>query len=175
MEKPAYQKQLRNHALPESLPEAPSSEIDEFVIYPSSWGKILTERTQNFFTVMKQKSNPVSPIDQLRWLDANWDGCRAKKPSELIIARATDVWNESKSITGDDLPRVKATPDGFVAFSWSDHYPKKELQVSIYDTPKFSSRWVLSGAIGNACGFCDTRESLANVIASYQKFESNGP
>lgn len=123
----------------------------------------------NVFGSMKQIRD-VSPVDKLWFYADGWDGHRAERLSKTVLRHAQSVWNISKELTPDDLPRVNATPDAYVVFSWSDHYPTKELQLSVIDERKLYCRWVLRGKIGKAKGDCSTTDQLKEIITKYHAF-----
>ena len=73
-----------------------------------------------------------SPIFPLQNLEIGWDGYGAEPLSQAVLLRANQIWNEIKKIIKNekDLPVIHPTANGSVAFSWTESYPRKELEIS---------------------------------------------
>ena len=150
------------------LPDDPTVEIEKPV--NGAWHNPGTHVAVAFMT----QADDNAPIDRLYWYRDGWDGCRAERLSRTVIRHARTAWELAKETTPNDMPRVKPHPDAYVTFSWSDHYPKKELQLSIYDEKKLSCRWVLRGEIGKSSGKCENTDSLKQVLQTYNAYSDDG-
>jgi hypothetical protein len=137
----------------------------------------VTPSVSHIAYAVMQPVNVVSPIDRLWWLQDGWDGGRAERLSKTVLRNAIKVWNCAKEVTPDDLPRVNPSPDSYVMFSWSDHYPIKELQLSVMEPKKLSRdlscHWVVRGKIGRESGDCSTIDSLKGIMSSYQEYRTD--
>lgn len=69
---------------------------------------------------------------------------------------------------GTDLPLVQPNCDaGFVAFSWTHEYPRKELEIWLYDRLDYYCEWMLS--VGDKDEE-NTARSLADLLEVIKKY-----
>lgn len=112
-----------------------------------------------------------SPIFLLQNLEIGWDGYGAEPLSQAVLLRANQIWNEIKKIIKNkkDLPVIHPTANGSVAFSWTQYYPQKELEVSLIDNKTFFCEWLLSGKNQEVEGESKSMTSLCKVIRKYME------
>jgi len=127
---------------------------------------------ENTFVVMKPIST-VSPVDKLWWYQDGWNGHRAERLSRTVLRHAQRVWRLAEVHCPEDLPRVTATSDAHVAFSWSDYYPVKELQLTVRDERSFNCKWVLRGEIGKTSGQCLELQTVGEILDKYYQYSSD--
>lgn len=89
---------------------------------------------------------PTSPVYPLQSLRTGWDGYWAEPLSKKVLLRAHELWMQIKQITRDegDLPSISPAANGSVAFTWSSQYPRKELEIWLYDQLDYYAEWLLS-------------------------------
>jgi hypothetical protein len=89
------------------------------------------------------QSSPVYPLQNLQ---TGWDGYWAAPLSQLVLLRAHDLWLRIKqnTLNETELPKVQPAANGSVAFTWSNQYPAKELEIWLYNQPNYHAEWMLS-------------------------------
>ncbi len=127
---------------------------------------------QEFDRLTSPKILSSSPVSTLQNLQVGWDGYWAEPLSQQVLLRAHDLWLRIRQTTGDkdELPSVNSAANGSVAFTWSYHYPEKELEIWLYDQPDFYAEWLLSvknhdDMEGNA----KSQTNLLEVVKQYQE------
>jgi len=73
----------------------------------------------------------LTRIDRLRELKQNWNSYGANPVGPKSIAFAKQLVCTFAKVTGIDLPRVAASPDGHVALSWEWQEYSRELDLEI--------------------------------------------
>ncbi len=112
-----------------------------------------------------------SPIFPLQSLEIGWDGYGAEPLSKEVLLRANQIWNEIKKIIKNrkNLPVTHPTANGSVAFSWTQSYPQKELEVSLIDNSTFLCEWLLSNEYEEIEGVSVSIANLCKVIRKYME------
>ena len=113
----------------------------------------------------------ASPVYPLQSLQTGWDGYWAEPLSQKVLLRAHDLWMQIKQITCDkgDLPGISPAANGSVAFTWSSQYPRKELEIWLYDQPDYYAEWLLSVEGNDVEGDTQSQAELLKVIRQYQE------
>jgi hypothetical protein len=111
----------------------------------------------------------ISPLSPLQNLELGWDGYWAEPLSQSVLVKAHQLWNEIRKITIDrrNLPSISPTANGSIAFSWTRHYPRKELEISLIDQPNFLSEWLLSDSNIDTEKVSTSQSDLVKVIRKY--------
>lgn len=128
---------------------------------------------------------PTSPVYPLQSLRTGWDGYWAEPLSKGVLLKAHELWMRIKQITRDDgdLPSISPAANGSVAFTWSSQYPRKELEIWLYDQLDYYAEWLLSegGSAGEYSpadtppegndveGDTQSQAELLKVISQYQE------
>jgi len=112
-----------------------------------------------------------SPIFSLQNLEIGWDGYGAEPLSQQVLLRANQIWNEIKKIIKDkkNLPAIHPTANGSVAFSWTQSYPRKELEISLIDNSTFLCEWLLSHKHKDIERVSISMPHLCKVIREYME------
>ena len=112
-----------------------------------------------------------SPIFPLQNLEIGWDGYGAELLSRDVLLRANQIWNEIKKIIKNkkNLPVIHPTANGSVAFSWTESYPRKELEVSLIDNSTFLCEWLLSEEYKEIEEVSTSMANLCKVIRKYME------
>jgi len=112
-----------------------------------------------------------SPIFSLQNLEIGWDGYGAESLSQQVLLRANQIWNEIKKIIKDkkNLPVIHPTANGSVAFSWTQSYPRKELEISLIDNSTFLCEWLLSHKHKDIERVSISMPHLCKVIREYME------
>jgi hypothetical protein len=110
-----------------------------------------------------------SPICKLQNLQTGWDGYGADRLTQEVLLKAQRIWELIGDITQDtnDLPSVRPSANGSVAFTWTNHYPVKELEISLLDKPGYFAEWLLSFKGKDIEGDATSLSELVNIIRSY--------
>jgi len=122
------------------------------------------------FTSSKIPSD--SPIYSLQNLQKGWDGYWAEPLSPQVLLRAHELWMRIKQITRiqGDLPSISPAANGSVAFTWSSQYPRKELEIWLYDQLDYYAEWLFSVEGNDREGDTQYQAQLLKVIRQYQEF-----
>lgn len=114
---------------------------------------------------------PTSPIYALQSLRTGWDGYWAEPLSQGVLLRAHELWMRIKQITRvqGDLPGITPAANGSVAFTWSSQYPRKELEIWLYDRSCYYAEWLLSAEGNDVEGDTQSQAELLEVISQYQE------
>lgn len=112
-----------------------------------------------------------SPLYPLQNLELGWDGYWADPLSQEVVLKAHQLWNDIERITKDkkDLPTISPTANGSIAFSWTRHYPRKELEVSLIDQTSFLCEWLLSHKDKDIESTSTSKSNLLKVIKEYME------
>ncbi len=106
-----------------------------------------------------------SPIYPLTQLADGWDGYRAQKPSPGVLEQAQECWSLiEKTFDKGDRPQVSPGRDDIIAFAWSQHEPKKRLDVFIDSK---GAEWVreLNGQVTS--GKCISSIGFLRMVRDY--------
>ena len=103
----------------------------------------LEQKTYRLLTPSIPETSPLYPWQRLK---AGWDGYWAEPLSQEVLLRGHQLWVliQQVGLDGQDLPVVSPSANGSVAFTWSHHYPRKELEIWLYDQPDYYLEWLLS-------------------------------
>lgn len=114
---------------------------------------------------------PTSPVYTLQSLRTGWDGYWAEPLSKGVLLKAHELWMRIKQITRDncDLPSISPAANGSVAFTWSSQYPRKELEIWLYDQLDYYAEWLLSGEGNDIEGDTQSQAEVVKVISQYQE------
>jgi hypothetical protein len=113
----------------------------------------------------------TSPIYSLQFLETGWDGYWAEPLSKGALIRAHQLWIQIERITVDKscLPDVRPSANGSIAFTWSQEYPEKELEVWLYDQPDYYIEWMLSVNDEDEEGIARSLTEILEIIKWYQE------
>ena len=120
---------------------------------------------------ISQTIPPTSSVYPLQSLQTGWDGYWAEPLSKAVLLRAHKLWMRIKhfpSVQGD-LPSISPTANGSVAFTWSSQYPRKELEIRLYDQFDYYAEWLLSEGGNDVEGDTQSQAELLKVISQYQE------
>lgn len=114
---------------------------------------------------------PTSPVYSLQSLRTGWDGYWAEPLSKRVLLRAHELWMAFTQITRDhsDLPELSPAANGSVAFTWSSQYPRKELEIWLFDQLDYYAEWLLSAEGNDVEGDTQSQAELLKVISQYQE------
>ena len=128
----------------------------------------ITNELRSFTADVIPTSSPIFPLQNL---EIGWDGYGAEQLSQAVLLRANQIWNEIKKILKNkkDLPVIHPTANGSVAFSWTESYPRKELEISLIDNSAFLCEWLLSGKYEDVEGESKSLPDLCTVIRKYME------
>ena len=128
----------------------------------------INNELRSFAADVIQNSSPIFPLQNL---EIGWDGYGAELLSRDVLLRANQIWNEIKKIIKNkkNLPVIHPTANGSVAFSWTESYPRKELEISLIDNSNFFCEWFLSGKYEDVEGVSTSMANLCNVIRKYME------
>jgi hypothetical protein len=128
----------------------------------------ITNELRSFAADVIPISSPIFPLQNL---EIGWDGYGAEPLSQEVLLRANQIWNEIKKIIKNEknLPVIHPTANGSVAFSWTESYPRKELEISLIDNSTFLCEWLLSGKNQEVEGESKSMTSLCKVIRKYME------
>lgn len=114
-----------------------------------------------------------SPIYLLQLLKTGWDGNWAEPLSQSCLLKADKLWLNIEQITRKDncLPIIRPSANGSVAFSWTHEYPRKELEIWLYDREDYYAEWIVS-CFDNEDneGTTTSQSTLLQLIEQYQDF-----
>jgi len=128
----------------------------------------ITNELRSFAADVIPNSSPIFPLQNL---EIGWDGYGAEPLSQEVLLRANQIWNEIKKLikNNKDLPIIHPTANGSVAFSWTQSYPQKELEVSLIDNSTFLCEWLLSDKYKDIEGESKSLSNLCTVIRKYME------
>lgn len=114
------------------------------------------------------ESSPLYPFQSLK---TGWDGYWAEPLSQEVLLRANQLWRRIEQITVNqtDLPVVRPAANGSVALTWNNEYPKKELEIWLYDQPDYYAEWMLSIDDQDEEDTAQSQAELLKVIRQYQE------
>jgi hypothetical protein len=110
-----------------------------------------------------------SPIHKLQNLQTGWDGYGAEPLSQEVLLKAQRLWEKILEITQDtnDIPAVRPSANGSVAFTWTTRYPTKELEIALIDRSGYYAESLLSFKGKDTEGNATSLSELVNIIRSY--------
>lgn len=111
----------------------------------------------------------TSPLYPLQSLKTSWDGYWAEPLSQNAIFRAHQLWTEIERIYKTHLPVVRPSANGSIAFTWSQEYPEKELEVWLYDQSDYYIEWMLSVNDKDEEGIARLLTEILEIVKRYQK------
>ena len=111
-----------------------------------------------------------SPVYHLQFLKTGWDGYWADPLSQAVILKADWLWQKIELVTNNNrLPVIRAAANGSVVFTWTQDYPKKELEIWLYDRPDYYAEWMISLQDVNSENISSSQPCLLDIIEEYQK------
>lgn len=126
------------------------------------------QEADSFTSQTIPSTSPLYPLQSLR---TGWDGYWAEPLSKGVLLRAHELWMQIKQITRvqGDLPGISPAANGSVAFTWSSQYPRKELEIWLYDQLDYYAEWLLSEGGNDVEGDTQSQAELLEVISQYQE------
>lgn len=117
------------------------------------------------FAVMVPLESPIHPITKLA---DGWDGYRARKPSAAVIEQAQEYWQEIDTICdAKGLPQVSPGRDNIICFSWSQHEPRKRLDIFVGEK---QTEWIEERDGQETDGSCVSNVGLLRVVRKYLRY-----
>jgi len=116
--------------------------------------------------------NTESPIYPLQFLKEGWNGYHASIFSEKVLDRSNQLWLKLKEMAQKcekNLPVVNASENGSIAFTWSKHYPNKELEIWLYDEEGYYAEWMIVNNNVDSWGVSMLQNDLLVIFEKYLK------
>jgi hypothetical protein len=110
-----------------------------------------------------------SPIHSFQSLKTGWDGYWAKPLSQEVLIKANRLWTKIEQLKPAVLPVVRPAANGSVAFTWTDNYPEKELEIWLFDQPDYYAEWMISSNDGDEENTSQSQTDLLELIRRYQE------